>query len=64
MRKLDDLDIGFSLGTVFGMGIMGCCVLTATIVKTYKRLHSAKAAQKRMFEEIDRNLENEENESF
>ncbi len=64
MRKLDDLDIGFSLGTVFGMGITGCCVLAEYIVKSYKRLKSAKIAQKRLFNEIDRDLENEENESF
>ena len=64
MRKLDDLDIGFSLGTVFGMGITGCCVATAAIVRTCKRLRSAKIAQKRLFNEIDRDLENEENESF
>lgn len=63
MKKLDDLDIAFGSGTLFGAGIAVLCVSTATIIKYYKRLQTVKAAQKRLFEEIERELENEENES-
>lgn len=63
MKKLDDLDIAFGSGTVFGAGIAVLCVSTTTIIKYYKRLQTIKAAQKRLFEEIDRELESEENES-
>lgn len=52
------------MGSVFGAGIALSCVSTATIIKCYKRLLSVKALQKRLFEEIDRELESEENESF
>ena len=60
MEELDDLDIGFGLGSVFGAGIALFCVSTATIIKYYKRHKSVKAAQKRLFEEIDRDIEWEE----
>jgi hypothetical protein len=64
MKKLDDLDIAFGSGAVFGAGITVLCVSTATLIKYYKRFKSVKAAQKRLFEEIGRKLENEENESY
>ena len=64
MKKLDDLDIAFGSGILFGAGIAVLCVSTATIIKYYKRLQSVKAAQKRLFEEIDREIEWEEDENF
>ena len=63
MKTLDDLDIAFGSGTLFGAGIAVLCVSTATLIKYYKRLQTVKAAQKRLFEEIYRELESEENES-
>ena len=60
MKKLDDLDIGFGLGGVCGAGIVVFCVSIATIMKYYKRHKSVKAAWKRLFEEIDRDIEWEE----
>lgn len=64
MRKPDDLDIGFGLGSVFGAGIALFCVSTVTVIDYCKRLKSVKAAQKRLFEEIDQDIEWEENENF
>ena len=63
MKTLDDLDIAFGSGTLFGAGIAVLCVSTATLIKYYKRLQTVKAAQKRLFEGIYRELESEENES-
>lgn len=64
MKKLDDLDIAFGSGSVFGAGIAVLCVSAATLIKYYKRLKSVKVAQKRLFEEIDREIEWEESENI
>lgn len=64
MRKLDDLDIAFGSGSIFGAGVALSCMSVAVIIKHYKRFKLIKAAQKRLFEEIDRDIEQEEKESF
>ena len=60
MKTLDDLDIGFGLGTIFGASAVLTGVVTATLVRDYKRIKSVTLARKRLFEEIERELELDE----
>ena len=60
MSKLEDLDIAFAFGTMFGAGIIGSVWTTTFLVKSCKRWISAEKASSKLYEELDSKYKNEE----
>lgn len=58
--KLDDLDKGFGLGTIFGIGV---ATIVTSIVKacdTARRIKSSRLAMERLCREVDENIRKRE----
>ena len=55
--KLDDLDKGFGLGTIFGIGATATVFLVGKAYEIVRRMKSSQRAFERLCKEVDENIE-------